>query len=66
MEDLVAEYTDGEGEEDTEPMEGVVKEEENTHGGELDHHLEDPSDDEDGGQQPASNQTGAILVEGAC
>jgi len=66
MEDLVAEYTDGEGEEDTEPMEGVVKEEENTHGGELDHHLEDPSDDEDDGQQPASNQTGAILVEGAC
>jgi hypothetical protein len=66
MEDLVAESTESEGEEGTEPMEGVVKEEENTHGGELDHHLEDPSDDEDAGQRPASNQTGAILVEGAC
>jgi hypothetical protein len=66
VEDMVAEYTDGESEEGSEPMEGVVKEEEKTHGGELDHHLEDPSDDEDGGQQPASNQTGAILIEGAC
>jgi len=35
------------------------------HRGDLDHHLEDPSDDEDDGQRPASNPTGAILVS-AC
>ncbi|KAE9369348.1 hypothetical protein N431DRAFT_510926 [Stipitochalara longipes BDJ] len=63
MEDMVAEYTDDEGEVEGEPMEGLLKEE---HGGELDHHLEDPSDDENDGRRPASNHTGAILLEGAC
>ena len=64
LEDMVAEYTDAEDEEeDGEPMEGIFEDE---HGGELEHHLEDPSDDEDDGRRPASNQTGAILVEGAC
>jgi hypothetical protein len=66
VDELVAQYTDDDGtdEEEGEPMEGVIIEDK--HGDELDHHLEDPSDDEDDGQRPASNQTGAILVEGAC
>jgi hypothetical protein len=65
VEDLVAEYTDDEGEEEEngDKMEGIIEE---NHGGQLDHHLEDPSDDEDDGRRPASNTTGAILVEGAC
>jgi hypothetical protein len=65
VDELIAQYTDDDGtDEEGEPMEGVIIE--GKYGGELDHHLEDPSDDEDDGQRPASNQTGAILVEGAC
>jgi hypothetical protein len=65
VEDLVAEYTDDEGDEEEggDKMEGIIEEKP---GGQLDHHLEDPSDDEDDGRRPASNTTGAILVEGAC
>jgi hypothetical protein len=64
--EMVAEYTDdesGDEPEDDVVMTNAIEEE---HGGELEHHLEDPSDDEDDGQRPASNQTGAILVAGAC
>lgn len=65
VEDLVAEYTEDEGEEEEggDKMEGIIEKE---HGGEMFHYLEDPSDDEDDGRRPASNTTGAILVEGTC
>ena len=34
-----------------------------SHGGEIDARLEDPSDDDDEGRRPASNQTGALIIE---
>jgi hypothetical protein len=64
VEEIVNEFTDDDSSVG-EPMEGVIDDTEEKHGGDLDHRLEEPSDDEDDGQRPASNQTGAVLVS-AC
>lgn len=58
VDEIVAEFTEDESSDGEEDGEVVI----HKHGGDLDHHLEDPSDDEDDGRRPASNPTGAILV----